>query len=220
MRWVKRSSEIAAVVLFASLQLVLAARIAGAVEGVAALPILLLAAVLGILVTDFISGLVHWFCDSFFREDTPILGRLLIRSFREHHRDPLAMTHRSFLEINHRNCVVTIVALVVALMHGGPSTELTSLLAWGFLFFLFSAIYLTNSFHRWAHEAKPPRVARLLQRARLAVGPEHHAAHHRQGRDSYCVTTGWLNPVLDRTQLFPRIERALLPLRQGTTGSG
>jgi ubiquitin-conjugating enzyme E2 variant len=218
---VKRASEFVAVTIFLALQGVLATRIAGAVEGAAALPILLLAAVLGILATDFISGLVHWFCDGFFREDTPILGRLLIRSFREHHRDPLAMTRRPFLEINHNNCLVMIPALTLALLLGGGSRpEPASLLGWGFLFFFGWAVYLTNSFHRWAHEADPPRVARLLQRVRLAVGPEHHSAHHRRGRDTYCVTTGWLNPLLDWLQLFPRIERALLPLRQASPQDG
>ncbi len=217
----KRASEFVALAIFLAFQGVLAIRIAGAVDGPAALPILLLALLLGILATDFISGLVHWFCDGFFREDTPILGALLIRSFREHHRDPLAMTRRRYLQINHNNCLVMIPALAVALRWGGePRPEPVSLLGWGALFSFGCAVYLTNSFHRWAHDADPPRMARLLQRARLAVGPEHHAAHHRKGRDSYCVTTGWLNPVLDRTQLFPRIERALQPLRQAAPQDG
>jgi ubiquitin-conjugating enzyme E2 variant len=218
---VKRARQLVAVTIFLAFQGILAIRIAGAVEGPVALPILLLAAVLGMLATDFISGLVHWFCDGFFREDTPVLGPLLIGPFREHHRDPQAMTQRPFLQINHNNCVGMLPILAVALLRGGgPGPEPASLLGWGFLFFFGWAVYLTNSFHRWAHEAHPPRVARLLQRARLAVGPEHHAAHHRRGRDTYCVTRGWLNPLLDRTQLFPRIERALLLLRQAAAQDG
>ena len=54
---------------------------------------------LGYLASDFFSGIVHWFCDTFFEEDTPLVGRMLIEPFREHHRDPLAMTHHGLAEI-------------------------------------------------------------------------------------------------------------------------
>ena len=56
-------------------------------------------ALLGYLAGDLMSGVVHWFCDTFFEEDTPLIGRVLILPFREHHRDPLAMTRHGFAEI-------------------------------------------------------------------------------------------------------------------------
>ncbi|KAF0241984.1 MAG: fatty acid [Planctomycetota bacterium] len=56
--------------------------------------LIILAAGLGYVLADFATGLAHWFCDTFFEEDTPVLGPLLIRSFREHHRDPLSATPR------------------------------------------------------------------------------------------------------------------------------
>lgn len=57
--------------------------------------VLVVAAVLaGILACDFAAGAVHWACDTFFSPGTPVLGPAIIASFREHHRDPLAMTRR------------------------------------------------------------------------------------------------------------------------------
>jgi len=47
------------------------------------------AALLGAVAADLASGVVHWACDTFFAEDTPVIGRALIFPFREDHRDPL-----------------------------------------------------------------------------------------------------------------------------------
>jgi plasmanylethanolamine desaturase len=53
----------------------------------------------GYLLADLLTGLVHWFCDTFFDEATPLIGPGLIAPFREHHRDPLLMTRHGFLEL-------------------------------------------------------------------------------------------------------------------------
>ncbi|HXH62472.1 MAG TPA: fatty acid desaturase CarF family protein, partial [Fimbriimonadaceae bacterium] len=61
-----------------------------------------------------------------------------------------------------------------------------------------------------------PRVVRWLQCAGVVISPAHHARHHRSdGRRAFCVTTGWLNPALDRVDLFGRIERGVA--RRGDT---
>lgn len=168
---------------------------------------------LGVLLTDFISGLVHWLCDTYGDEQTRWLGPLLIAPFREHHRYPQRMLERSFLEVNLSNSVGSIAVILVALgaerfWPGDPSTPLGQ----GFLFGLALAIYLTNTFHQWAHAPKAPRLARALQRSRLAIDPRRHAPHHARGHGTYCITTGWLNPCLDRFEIFPRTERLLARL--------
>src|SRR5262245_21619986 len=86
-RWIP-ALEGTAVVLFAVLVALLGTRAVREAEGAASIPALLLAAVAGYAFADVASGLVHWFCDTFFRETTPGIGPLLIRPFREHHRDP------------------------------------------------------------------------------------------------------------------------------------
>jgi len=67
----------------------------------------------------------------------------------------------------------------------------------------------TNLFHKWAHEPNPPVVVRWLQRSRLILGPERHQHHHSDYSRGFCVTSGWMNPVLDALGFFPRLERVV-----------
>jgi ubiquitin-conjugating enzyme E2 variant len=74
--------------------------------------------------------------------------------------------------------------------------------------FLFA--FMTNQIHKWAHLEHPPLVARPLQRLRLILSVEHHRGHHSGSHTArYCITTGWLNPVLDRAGFFRISERAV-----------
>ncbi|MDX1650125.1 MAG: fatty acid desaturase CarF family protein, partial [Myxococcota bacterium] len=63
-------------------------------------PLLALAAAGGVALADLGSGLVHWFCDTWFRPETPGIGPVLIAPFREHHADPQAIVRRGALEVS------------------------------------------------------------------------------------------------------------------------
>lgn len=178
-------------------------------------------AVLGYLVADIVSGLVHWFCDTFFHDDTPLIGPAFIHPFREHHVDPLAITRHGFFEVNGNNCLallplVTAVLLLGAPLEGEPVPALfvqSTALAFALVTFA------TNQFHKWAHQERPVAAVRWLQATGLILSPVHHGRHHSQPyRQAYCITAGWLDPVLDRTHLFERIERAIRRFAPDTTG--
>lgn len=199
----KRAGTLVAAGVLALLLGVLATRLHGALARPAELWLLLPAFALGMLATDFVSGLVHWLCDSFGSEDTPVLGPLLIAPFREHHRDPLCITQRGFLEVNFNNCLGIDAVLGACLWLGNPAPSgPASVFGLAFLLAFSCAVYLTNAVHRWAHAPRVPAPVRWLQRARLAISPDHHARHHERGRGAFCITTGWLNPLLDRWQVF------------------
>jgi hypothetical protein len=172
----------------------------------------------GVLCADFATGTIHWFCDRFLRPDTPLVGPLLIRPFREHHEDPTAMTHHGLLELHGNSCIpviATLVAVRVLLPDAGGSARLAFDL---WLVFFLGASMASNQFHMWAHHPAPPAVVRWLQRRGIVLSPERHARHHRGGFDrSYCMTSGLLNPLLDRLDFFGALERAirsLLPARR------
>jgi hypothetical protein len=148
---------------------------------------------LGIAVADLLSGIVHWACDTFLAETTPLLGPLIIAPFRAHHRDPTAIVRHGFVERNANTSFAAIPIACVGLAHGASFV----LSAWALGCSL--AVFATNQLHAWAHAESVPRAVRWLQRHGAVLAPAKHAAHHRAGDTGYCVTTGWMSALLDRT---------------------
>jgi ubiquitin-conjugating enzyme E2 variant len=199
--------EAAACAAFLALLAPLAARVWDAAPGGAARVLLIPAALLGYLAADLASGVVHWFCDRFLEEDTPVVGRLLIFPFRDHHRDPRAMTRHGLLELCGNSCLAVSPVLAGALAATpGPFLD-------GALLAFALAVVATNLLHGWAHAERPPGPVAWLQARRLVLAPAAHAAHHaRGGRGAYCVTSGWANRWLDRLRVFERLEAGLVAL--------
>lgn len=166
------------------------------------------AALVGFLAADFVSGCVHWIADTYFDPTTPVLGPLLVEPFRDHHRDPEEITRHGFLELLGNNALATLPLGVGLLLWGGPGSSLAAQALHAVVCGLAAALFATNALHCWAHSAAPPTLVAWLQRHRLVLSPEMHRRHHDGGHDrSYCVTSGWLNPLLDRLYFFARIER-------------
>jgi hypothetical protein len=73
-----------------------------------------------------------------------------------------------------------------------------------------AATVATNQFHKWAHQENPSAFARWLQRTRLVLEPSHHKRHHTEPFNMhYCITNGWLNPLLNKIKFFRRVEAIL-----------
>jgi len=201
----------AALVAGMALAAIVGCRVGAAIDGPAAVALVIAAALAGVLACDLAAGVVHWACDTFFRETTPILGPALIAPFREHHRDPLAMTCRSFLDVNSSNFFGVLPLLAYAAWRDVTlAGNAPALFGHACLLAFAAAAVLTNQFHKWAHAPAVPALVRRLQRAHLVLPPRAHARHHRASHGSaFCVTGGWLNPLLDRLDFFGRLERAI-----------
>jgi plasmanylethanolamine desaturase len=199
-RWIA-ILETGAVSAFFVLLGFLAARMVRSTSRNEEVALLLLAAATGYALADVASGLTHWFCDTFYREDTPVIGPVLIHPFREHHRDPAAMTRHGFLELTGNSCLG--VLPVLALVLWKPWSLIFDAVVIAFALALFG----TNLFHKWAHSERVPRLVAWLQKCRLILNPALHAIHHTPpNRTAYCVTSGWMNALLDRI-LNKRIEK-------------
>ncbi len=207
--WLK-TVDVVAVLIFGLLLASLLFRIATTEQDISNGLVITLAILPGYLFADFASGLVHWFCDTFFEEETPLLGKLLIQPFREHHRDPEAMTWHGFFELNGNNCLAMIPLLTIAWWAEGPIVaNAASQFAYSFLFTVALTIFATNQFHQWAHAQDPPAVACWLQRYGIILKPERHDRHHRDFNREFCMTSGWMNSLLDAVHFFPRVTFAV-----------
>lgn len=165
---------------------------------------------LGAAAADFATGVVHWACDSYGDERTPAVGRLLIRSFREHHRHPRAMLAHDAIEVNGLPAVVVLLGLGVLALPGARDALHGSPFVHAFALALLAVSALGNQLHRWAHTAAAPRIVRGLQRRGWILSPHGHARHHRPPHAStYCTATGWCNAPLDAVGLWRGLERAV-----------
>jgi len=170
----------------------------------------------GWIASDFTSGFVHWAGDTWGSVDWPILGNSLIRPFREHHVDQLAITRHDLVEASGSHCLISLPVLAMAtLIPMRPES--------GLPFFLVSAAYSltvmtfwTAPIHAWAHRAENPWWIRKLQQLHVILPPDHHDVHHQHPHmHHYCITSGWMNGILDKTGFFRRMETLI----SGLTGA-
>ena len=202
-----RLLDIASLVSFAAVWVALARR-AAASPSLCGVGPQVLAPMVGYVLADFASGVMHWLGDRFFNEATPVFGPAIIRPFREHHRDPLALTRHGLLELSGNSALACIPFLTawIGVAKVSPNCTIVHfvslVLLWGAL-----ATLVTNHAHKWAHLERVPAAVRWLQRHHLLLSPAHHARHHAERHDrAYCVTTGWLNPILDGLKFFGCLE--------------
>jgi plasmanylethanolamine desaturase len=198
--------EIAGIVVFLSGCLYLGVRFARELWDAPGAVAFVLCAAGGYLLSDLLSGLVHWIGDTIGDEQTPVIGRHFVTPFRMHHVDPKDITRHDFIETNGNNSIVSVPVLVgvwaVLPEERGWLYYTCVVVAWSAFF-----VFCTNQFHKWAHADKAPRLARVFQRWGLILRPSHHDIHHAAPHDKYyCITVGWLNPVLAKVRLFRALE--------------
>ena len=158
---------------------------------------------LAYLVADFISGLVHFLCDNLGDENTPIVGQSFIKPFREHHDNPTEMVNHDFIETNGNTFLTCFIGLFITFWIVLGQEGSGWLFFSNFMLMLGIFISLTNQFHKWAHQREVPGWVGVLQKTGIILSPRHHGIHHRPPYEKYyCITSGILNPLLNRINFF------------------
>ncbi|ESO85070.1 hypothetical protein LOTGIDRAFT_221531 [Lottia gigantea] len=174
----------------------------------------LISAVLGIVTADFMSGLVHWGADTWGSVDLPIIGKTLLRPFREHHIDPTSITRHDFIETNGDNFAIVIPGLAyIAYGFTFHSLEViqSNTNTYWYIFLLAIFISITNQCHKWSHTYFGlPRYITIFQDLHIILPRKHHRIHHVSPHETYfCITTGWLNYPLEAIRFWPVLENVI-----------
>jgi len=158
-----------------------------------------------ILLVDFVSGLVHWAEDTFWTEETPVIGNWIVAPNVLHHHDGGAFMRNNWLQSSWD--LLAAGALILGL------AWLSNLLSWQVWLFVIVATN-ANQIHKWSHvsSGRVPAGIRLLQKLYVLQSSTHHLAHHRGEKNTrYCVITPFLNPVLDNAGFWRALEELLVP---------
>tara|TARA_B100000073_G_scaffold340887_1_gene341347 strand:- start:1180 stop:1863 length:684 start_codon:yes stop_codon:yes gene_type:complete len=171
---------------------------------------------LGYIFADLMTGTVHWFCDSFFSEKTPIIGNLIISPFREHHLYPHLITEDKFIEQDTTSFFLFMPFLYQAVFIQNNYLDNPKLIHVHFLLIgLCIGTFCTNLFHKWAHQKNENFLILGLQKLGLILNFDNHKKHHNDHSKSYCVTSGILNPILDYLRFFPTLELVIRSFLNG-----
>jgi len=160
-----------------------------------------------ILAIDFLSGFVHWFFDTQVQPSSTFLGRIAI-DFLDHHIRPRRTVDVGFFMSAWRPAVmVSLPFLTFALLlKGNPLASAVAL-------WIGCLSMLVPQTHKLAHHPVPGRLAATFQSARLMIQPGSHQKHHADNKQSFCVFTGWFNPILDKSGFWRRMERFFATMR-------
>lgn len=204
--------ELASIIAFLGLALLLIQKVIvglATVYGQTGWPTIIMAIVAltaGYIGSDFVSGMVHFLCDTFGSENTPVLGQGFIKAFRVHHSDPTDITRHGFVETNGKNCLISLPVFIFAVLFLNFG-DFFQLFVGIFITALTLAVFGTNQFHKWAHTAELKGFPVVLQKWGVILSKENHNVHHTAPHDKYyCITTGWLNPLLTKIKFFDIIK--------------
>ena len=155
------------------------------------------------LVTDFISGFVHWLEDSYGHPHIPVVGRYITKPDLLHHYRPRKFVANSWFSSSDLLLVLCSAALLVALVLGRLSP----------MVFLGAVLGVNaNQVHKWCHRTQRENGALIvaLQRLHVVQMPQQHQQHHLGKKDAaYCALTGFLNPILDGCRFWRALERVI-----------
>ena len=150
-----------------------------------------------ILLTDLVTGFVHFWIDQYGHEEMPILGSTVIKNNINHHKNPMDMTKRSYWSLTGSSWILGFVILLFWVLAFRK-------LHWEVLFFVLYGAQ-GNIIHKWAHRTKSQNgyVITLLQKWKIIPDKHQHRHHHKSPFDTYfCVQTVFLNPILEKIRFW------------------
>jgi ubiquitin-conjugating enzyme E2 variant len=158
---------------------------------------------LGILLADFLSGVIHWIQDRYATPLWPVVGKA-VEDAHDHHVLPFQFLEKTLMQRNGVTmALVATIGAVIGIICGYSHIWAAALIT-GFF---------ANEIHATTHRGnRVPSWVKGLRFVGLIQSPAHHARHHAREDRSYCVITSWLNPALDHIKFWQGLEWILFVL--------
>ncbi len=152
---------------------------------------------------DFITGVIHWWEDTYGNPKWKILGKFVVEPNLVHHKQP-----HKLLEGSYWNRINT--SFFAALMIGGILT-LFSLLTWQVVVCLLFCVQ-GNQVHAMSHlpDRTTGKFINWLQKTGIFQSKKMHRWHHKAPYETnFCVRSDYVNPILNKIHFWRSLEIAI-----------
>lgn len=158
------------------------------------------------LAADFITGVIHWWEDTYGNPHWKVIGKHVVEPNLIHHKQPTKMLEGSYW--NRINTSVFAAAIIGAIFW------LVGLQAWQiFLCLLFCT--QGNEIHAMSHrpDKRNGKAVLWLQKSGIFQSKKTHRWHHKAPYDTnFCIMSDFVNPVLNKLQFWKGVEWLILKL--------
>ena len=158
------------------------------------------------IAADFITGIVHWWEDTYGNPNWPILGKHVVEPNLVHHKQPTKLLEGSYWNrINTSVFAAAIIGLVLWVL-GLHSWQMIVCL-------LFCA--QGNEIHAMSH--RPDRfngkIVLFLQKIGIFQSKKMHRWHHKAPYETnFCIMSDFVNPVLNKVGFWRKLEWLILKI--------
>ena len=164
--------------------------------------------IIGFLLADIVTGVFHWFEDTYldYCIDTPILN-VIAKDNELHHYFPRSIIAYSYLDnIGIPLIITTSVLFMVYLLNKSIFNNNVYLIV-SFAFFCI----MSNVIHRFSHmrECENNGFINFLQKTGIFCSHHHHSLHHTNINEKYCVITEYNNYILDSIHFWRGLEHMI-----------
>lgn len=156
------------------------------------------------MLADIISGIFHWFEDTYLDYCINIPFLSSISKYNElHHYFPRSIIAHSYYENISESLQLTICVLFVAYL-------LNKSIFKNIYFIMTFAIFcsISNLLHRFSHmrECENNWFINFMQNTGIFTSHSHHSLHHTTSTEKYCVISEYNNYILDSIYFWRALE--------------
>jgi len=163
---------------------------------------------LGFIIADIISGLFHWFEDTYldYCINLPIIGEISKDNELHHYFPRSVFAHSYFETITVSLSLTLILILFIYFLNKKLVLKYTYVfISFGF----FSSV--SSLIHRFSHlrDCENYQVIHFLQKFGILCSHEHHSLHHDLVNQKYCAITEYNNYILDSIHFWRGLENVI-----------
>ncbi len=156
-----------------------------------------------ILIADFVTGVIHWWEDTYGNPNWKYLGKIMVLPNLEHHIRPREFLKGTFWFRIKESVYISLILLFVFLVFG-----------WINVYTIFLVLYmpLANEIHAITHrtDKENGKLICLIQKTGLIQSRKNHGLHHSNPYNiNFCVMTNYVNPILNFFDFWNRLEKLI-----------